>query len=98
MLRHTLLNPTRAGKRAEKLRSKLRTLIIGENQALDQIVDICHMYLVGLSTPGRTIGNFLWKRTFVTHFLLKPERRRVVATLLVAALLILAASLKSKGA
>src|ERR1700746_44113 len=60
MLRHTLLNPNRAGERAEELRSKLRSLIIGQNEALDQIVDIYQMYLVGLATPARTIGNFLF--------------------------------------
>jgi ATPases with chaperone activity, ATP-binding subunit len=60
MFRHTLLNPNRAGKRAEELRNKLRSLIIGQNEALDQIVDIYQMHLVGLSTPGRPIGNFLF--------------------------------------
>jgi ATP-dependent Clp protease ATP-binding subunit ClpB len=60
MLRHTLLNPNRAGKRAEELREKLRSMIIGQNEALDQIVDIYQMYLVGLATPGRPIGNFLF--------------------------------------
>jgi hypothetical protein len=39
-----------------------------------------------------------WKRTFVAPVLSNPERRRFVGTFLVAALLILAASLKSKGA
>jgi ATP-dependent Clp protease ATP-binding subunit ClpA len=60
MLRHTLLNPNRAGKRAEELRNKLCSSIIGQNEALDQIVDIYQMHLVGLSTPGRPIGNFLF--------------------------------------
>jgi ATP-dependent Clp protease ATP-binding subunit ClpB len=60
MLRHTLLNPNRAGKRAEELRNKLRSLIIGQNEALDQIVDIYQMYLVGLTTRERPIGNFLF--------------------------------------
>ena len=56
----TLLNPNRAGKRAEELKNNLRRLIIGQNEALDQIVDIYQMYLVGLNTPGRPIGNFLF--------------------------------------
>jgi ATP-dependent Clp protease ATP-binding subunit ClpA len=59
MLRHTL-NPNRAGKRAEELRNKLRSLIIGQNEALDQIVDIYQMHLVGLSAPGGPIGTFLF--------------------------------------
>ena len=60
MLYPTLLNPNRAGKQAEELRNQLRHLIIGQNEALDQIIDIYQMYLVGLTTPGRPIGNFLF--------------------------------------
>jgi ATP-dependent Clp protease ATP-binding subunit ClpB len=60
MLHRTLLDPTRAGNRAEELKTKLRGLIIGQNEALDQIVDIYQMYLVGLATPGRPIGSFLF--------------------------------------
>jgi ATP-dependent Clp protease ATP-binding subunit ClpB len=56
----TLLNPNRAGKGAEELKNRLRSLIIGQNEALDEIVDIYQTYLVGLSTPGRPIGNFLF--------------------------------------
>ena len=54
------LDPTRSGNRAEELKAKLRGLIIGQNEALDQIVNIYQMYLVGLATPGRPIGTFLF--------------------------------------
>jgi ATP-dependent Clp protease ATP-binding subunit ClpA len=60
MLRPTLLDPNKAGKGAEEFKNKLRSLIVGQNEALDQIVDIYQMYLVGLNTPGRPIGNFLF--------------------------------------
>src|SRR4051794_12276760 len=60
MLRPSLLDPNRAGRRAEELKNKLRNLIIGQNEALDQIVYIYQMYVVGLTTPGRPIGNFLF--------------------------------------
>jgi ATP-dependent Clp protease ATP-binding subunit ClpB len=60
MMRPTQLNPNRAGKQAQHLQSKLRSLIIGQNEAIDQIIDIYQMYLTGLSVPGRPIGNFLF--------------------------------------
>src|SRR5438270_558559 len=60
MPRSTLLNPDRAGKHAEDLQNKLRSLIIGQNEATDQIIDIYQMYLTGLAAPGRPIGNFLF--------------------------------------
>jgi ATP-dependent Clp protease ATP-binding subunit ClpB len=60
MLRPTLLDPNRAGKQAKDLQSKLRSLIIGQNEAIEEIVDIYQMYLTGLAAPGRPIGNFLF--------------------------------------
>ncbi len=60
MMRPIQLNPNRAGKQAQHLQSKLRSLIIGQNEAIDQIIDIYQMYLTGLSVPGRPIGNFLF--------------------------------------
>jgi len=60
MLRLTLLDPNRAGKQAKDLQSKLRSLIIGQNEAIEEIVDIYQMYLTGLAAPGRPIGNFLF--------------------------------------
>lgn len=60
MLRPTLLNPNRAGKQAEDLQNKLHSLIIGQNEAIDEIVDIYQMYLTGLTAPGRPIGSFLF--------------------------------------
>jgi ATP-dependent Clp protease ATP-binding subunit ClpB len=60
MMRPIELNPNRAGKQAQDLQNKLRSLIIGQNEAIDQIIDIYQMYLTGLSVPGRPIGNFLF--------------------------------------
>jgi ATP-dependent Clp protease ATP-binding subunit ClpA len=55
-----LLDPNRPGKRAEELKNRLCSLVIGQDEAVDQIVDVYQTYLVGLSTPGRPIGNFLF--------------------------------------
>jgi ATP-dependent Clp protease ATP-binding subunit ClpB len=60
MIRPIQLNPNAAGKQSQDLQDKLRTLIIGQNEAIDEIVDIYQMYLTGLTAPGRPIGNFLF--------------------------------------
>jgi ATP-dependent Clp protease ATP-binding subunit ClpA len=60
MMRPTQLNPNRTGQQALDLQNKLRALIIGQNEAIDEIVNIYQMYLTGLTAPGRPIGNFLF--------------------------------------
>ena len=60
MLRATLLDPNRTGKQAEELQNKLRKLIIGQNEAVEQIVDIYQTYLTGMTASGRPIATFLF--------------------------------------
>jgi ATP-dependent Clp protease ATP-binding subunit ClpB len=55
-----LLDPTRTGAQAESLEKKLRHLIIGQDEAIHQIVRTYQTYLAGLSPVGRPIGNFLF--------------------------------------
>src|SRR3954466_11989928 len=55
-----LLDPTKTGRQAENLEKKLRHLIIGQEEAIHQIVRTYQTYLVGLSPVGRPIGNFLF--------------------------------------
>lgn len=54
------LDPTLTGTDAERLESDLRKRIIGQNEAIDQIVNIYQTFLAGMSSPGRPIGNFLF--------------------------------------
>jgi ATP-dependent Clp protease ATP-binding subunit ClpA len=54
------LDPTQTGQDAEKLLTDLRKRIVGQDEAIDQIVNIYQMYLAGMSTPSRPIGNFLF--------------------------------------
>ncbi|HVP48560.1 MAG TPA: AAA family ATPase [Bryobacteraceae bacterium] len=54
------LDPTRTGQEAEKLYTDLHKRIVGQNEAIDQIVNIYQMYLAGMNGPGRPIGNFLF--------------------------------------
>src|SRR5919109_4635644 len=54
------LDPTFNGHEAKKFDSDLRKRIVGQDEAIDQIVNIYQMYLAGMSSPGRPIGNFLF--------------------------------------
>ncbi len=54
------LDPTQTGSEAAALESSLTKLIVGQNEAVQEIVSIYQMYLTGLHPPGRPIGNFLF--------------------------------------
>jgi len=54
------LDPTLTGNAAIKLESDLRRRIVGQGEAIEQIVNIYQTYLAGMSSPGRPIGNFLF--------------------------------------
>lgn len=54
------LDPSKTGREAEQLDRDLRKLIVGQDEAVEQIVNIYQMNLTGLSAPGRPIGNFLF--------------------------------------
>src|SRR6476660_3715440 len=54
------LDPTQTGFEAEKLDADLRRRIVGQNEAIQQIINIYQTNLAGMSSPGRPIGNFLF--------------------------------------
>jgi ATP-dependent Clp protease ATP-binding subunit ClpB len=54
------LDTTQTGQDAEKLNGDLRKRIVGQDQAVDQIVNVYQMYLAGMNSPGRPVGNFLF--------------------------------------
>ena len=54
------LDPGRTGRDATQLESGLRRMIVGQDEAIQQIVNIYQMHLTGMSAPGRPIGNFLF--------------------------------------
>lgn len=54
------LDPAKTGREALSLETSLRRMIIGQNEAIEQIVNIYQMHLTGMSAPGRPIGNFLF--------------------------------------
>src|SRR2546426_9974231 len=55
-----VLDPTLTGHDAADLESSLRRKIVGQDQAIEQIVNIYQTYLAGMTSPGRPIGNFLF--------------------------------------
>ena len=54
------LDPSQTGNEADKLQRDLRKLVVGQQDAVDQIVNIYQTFLAGMTSPGRPIGNFLF--------------------------------------
>src|SRR6266571_3749101 len=54
------LDPSKAGREAVSLENSLRRMIVGQDEAIQQIVNIYQMNLAGMSAPGCPIGNFLF--------------------------------------
>jgi ATP-dependent Clp protease ATP-binding subunit ClpB len=60
MLAVTALDATRTGTEAQELAKKLRSRVVGQDEAIQHIVRTYQTYLAGLSPAGRPIGNFLF--------------------------------------
>jgi len=54
------LDPNRTGREAEALEKSLRRLVVGQDEAIRQIVSMYQMYQTGLNAPGRPVANFLF--------------------------------------
>jgi len=54
------LDPSQTGHEADKLHNDLLNRIVGQDEAVDQIVRVYQTYLAGMSCPGRPIGNLLF--------------------------------------
>ena len=54
------LNPAQTGSEAGKLDVDLRKRIVGQDEAIQQIVSVYQTHLAGMSSPGRPIGNLLF--------------------------------------
>src|SRR6202142_1884919 len=54
------LDPGKTGRDAQSLETGLRRMIVGQEEAIEQIVNVYQMHLTGLNPPGRPIGNFLF--------------------------------------
>src|ERR1700674_4537904 len=56
----TLLDPNKTGRQAEDLENQLRNLVVGQDEAIHQIVKAYQTHLAGLSPVGRPVGNFFF--------------------------------------
>jgi ATP-dependent Clp protease ATP-binding subunit ClpB len=54
------LDPSRTGREAETLETNLKRLIVGQDEAIQQIVNMYQMHRTGLDAPSRPIANFLF--------------------------------------
>jgi ATP-dependent Clp protease ATP-binding subunit ClpA len=54
------LDPAQTGWEAEKLDADLRKRIVGQDEAIGQIINIYQTNLAGMCSAGRPIGNFLF--------------------------------------
>jgi ATP-dependent Clp protease ATP-binding subunit ClpA len=55
-----VLDPTRSGREASSLETGLKELVVGQDEAIAQIVNIYQMHMTGLNAPQRPVGNFLF--------------------------------------
>ena len=60
MRSQVVLDPCQTGREAKALDETLRRLIVGQDEAIEQIVNIYQMNLTGMCAPGRPVGNFLF--------------------------------------
>ncbi len=55
-----VLDPRRTGSEAAELEEGLRALVVGQEEAVEQIVNVYQMYLTGLCPPQRPVANLLF--------------------------------------
>ena len=56
----TVLDPNRRSNDAREFETALRRKIVGQDQAVEKVVEIYQMFLAGLNPPGRPVGNLLF--------------------------------------
>ncbi len=60
MTKLVLLDTTETGKTAQDLETKVRGLVVGQEEAIHEIVRAYQNHLTGLSPDGRPVANFLF--------------------------------------
>ena len=51
------LDPALTGREAERLERDLHKRIIGQDEAIQQIINVYQTYLAGMNGPGRPVGS-----------------------------------------
>src|SRR5205814_8936235 len=57
---NTALYPSKRSSDAQDFETALRRKIVGQDQAVEKVVEIYQMFLAGLNPPGRPMGNLLF--------------------------------------
>jgi ATP-dependent Clp protease ATP-binding subunit ClpA len=55
-----MLDPKQRGVEAERLYKRLGQLVVGQEEAVREIVEVYQLYRTGMNAMGRPIGNFLF--------------------------------------
>src|SRR5947209_19202146 len=56
----TVLDPSRRSGDARDFEGGLRRKIVGQDAAVEKVVEIYQMFLAGLNAPGSPVGNLLF--------------------------------------
>ena len=59
-MRAKTLDPTKTGPDVEALERDLRDKIVGQEDAIHEVVEMYQTYVSGLSAPGRPIANLMF--------------------------------------
>jgi ATP-dependent Clp protease ATP-binding subunit ClpB len=54
------LDPNRRSTEAREFDATLRRKIVGQDEAIEKVVEVYQMFLAGLNAPGRPVGNLLF--------------------------------------
>ncbi|HYH01021.1 MAG TPA: AAA family ATPase [Terriglobales bacterium] len=57
---NTALDPSRRSSDAQDFETAIRRKIVGQDGAVEKVVEIYQMFLAGLNPPGRPVGNLLF--------------------------------------
>jgi ATP-dependent Clp protease ATP-binding subunit ClpA len=57
---NTALDPSRRSNDAQDFENALRRRIVGQDAAVEKVVEVYQMFLAGLNAPGRPVGNLLF--------------------------------------
>jgi len=60
MAKLVVLDTNRTGRQSQELENKLRSLVVGQDEAIREVVTAYQGHMTGLSPVGPPIGNFLF--------------------------------------
>jgi len=58
--RSNYLDPSRRSVESQEFESSLRARIVGQEEAVQAVVDMYQVFMAGMNSPGRPVGNFLF--------------------------------------